>query len=332
MFGVGEVARLGAHEFADVRLEVDRDEIGVAADAVFLEVLHDGVAVGLREFVGKSDDVDEPACGFGFGHGRQVDFRDVGQGAIVEAGGAAAQVEDFVEAFHLRFAQRGAEFVDAVVEPHPRMGEPCGRVAALVSHGAGEVGQVVVVGDDHAALAGGDLLVGVEGEHAAVAEVAGGPAAEVPAQGLAAILDHGQLVRAGNPLVAVEVGRVPEHLHGQNGLRPRRDGRLQGLRIGVVGFGVDVHKDRPGPLEEQAVGRSDKGEWRGDDLVPLADAQGPDAQVQAAGAAVDADAEPPPRAAGAGGLEGLGARADAQAVALEHRDDGLDFIVGDIGL
>src|ERR1035437_8586323 len=39
VFGVGEVARLCVHEFADVRLEVDRHEVGVATDAVCLEVL-----------------------------------------------------------------------------------------------------------------------------------------------------------------------------------------------------------------------------------------------------------------------------------------------------
>ena len=54
------------------------------------------------------------------------------------------------------------------------MDEALLRLKAEIAQAAAVLGEAVVVGDDHAAFAGGDVLVGVEAEGADVAETAAG--------------------------------------------------------------------------------------------------------------------------------------------------------------
>ena len=101
--------------------------------------------------------------------------------------------------------------------------------------------------------------------------------------------DKGTYVRQGDVLVGVEMGRVPECFHGQQCLRARRDGRLDGLGAHVVGVRVDVGKDRCHVLEQETVRRGDKGEGRGHHLIAGPKPDGADTQVEPAGPTVHRD-------------------------------------------
>ena len=59
-------------------------------------------------------------------------------------------------------------------QPSSLVHEALLRLEAEVAQAAAAFGQLVVVGDDHAAFAGGDVLVRVEAEGADVAEAAAG--------------------------------------------------------------------------------------------------------------------------------------------------------------
>ena len=70
-----------------------------------------------------------------------------------------------------------------------------------------------------AALAGRDLLVGVEGENAVIAQRARQPPFVLCAQSLAGIFDHLQPVLLGSFEDGVHVRRLPKHIHRQDGFQ-----------------------------------------------------------------------------------------------------------------
>ena len=122
---------------------------------------------------------------------------------------------------------------------------------------------------DHPALAGGQLLVGVEAEHGRVPAGADRDAVGVDrAQRLAGVLDD----RQPEPLERRQVGRVAEDVDRQQrrgALGDRRRGRLG---IQVQGHRVDVGEHRPRALVEDHVGAGHERERAGDHLVAVADA------------------------------------------------------------
>ena len=66
-----------------------------------------------------------------------------------------------------RFApQRRMHLAHAIVEAKPLVREPCIALAALVAKRSARGREGVVIGDDHPALAGGDLLAGMKSEQA----------------------------------------------------------------------------------------------------------------------------------------------------------------------
>ena len=71
-----------------------------------------------------------------------------------------------------------------------------------------------------------------------------------------------------------------EHVDRQDGPGSRRRGRLDEIRVEPRRVLLDVHEPRHGALVQNAVGRGHEAERRGDDLVAVADPQGPDAQVE----------------------------------------------------
>ena len=81
--------------------------------------------------------------------------------------------------------------------------------------------QRVIVGDDHAALAGRDVLALLEAEAADRAERAEGLAGVAGTVGLGAILDHRDPVLIGKPEDRPHVGRVSEEMSDDDRLRLR---------------------------------------------------------------------------------------------------------------
>jgi len=84
----------------------------------------------------------------------------------------------------------------------------------------------------------------------------------------------------------------------------------------------DVDEHRPRPLEEDAVRRGDEAERRCDDLVTLAKAEAAHQNVERARSAVDGHGVTHADVGSDRLLEGGELRAERQAIALQHLDDG----------
>ena len=98
-FGDGEVAGFGVEALGDEGLEVDGGEIIAAVYAVIAEEIEKLVALGLVEFVGEAEDIDEPAhlaIGWFFGGDES---RFVGQQLVIPLGDPAAFGDHLVESF-----------------------------------------------------------------------------------------------------------------------------------------------------------------------------------------------------------------------------------------
>ena len=168
------------------------------------------------------------------------------------------------------------------------------------------LGPVGVVRDHHAAGAGGDDLVAVEAVDAHVAHGAGHAARQralgvAGAQRLGRVLDEHQVVFFCQRQKGGHVGHVAEDVHHHDGPHPRagalvvaaaaahltvlgekpfRQGRVHAQRV------VTADEHRLCPHIADGVHRRDKGERRGQHLVPAAHTRHQIGQMQAGGAAV----------------------------------------------
>ena len=143
-------------------------------------------------------------------------------------------------------------------------------------------------GDDRPALAGGHLLVGVEGKGGEVATSADGAALGVDgADRLAGVLEDAEATGGGQLLQLRHRRRVAEDVDRQDSPGALAGSGRGGLRVEVERDRVDVAEDRARALVEQAVGRGDEAEGAGQDLVAGAPAQRPHPEVQRRGAAGD---------------------------------------------
>jgi len=331
-FGDGEVAAFEAVVLHVEGLEVDGGEIVGAADVMGAEVIQNGVAVRGFEVACQADDEDEPAHdGVVVGCWEdEVGF--VEEVADVLVGDALAGVDDFGEALHLDDADGGVEVAEAVIVAEAGVGEPTAtRVAALVAEGAAHVGEFFVVGDDHAAFAGGDLFIGVEAEDADAAEGADLAAFVGTAEAFAGVFDEGDFVAGGDGGDFVHADGVAEGFDGEDGFGFGGDGGFDFVGIEVEGLGVDVDEDGSGADHLDDVGGGDEGEGGGDDLVAGADVQGEEAAVEAGGAGGDGDGFVDVEVVLEGVFE-LGAfGAQGEMAGFQNVDDGLDFGVGDVG-
>jgi len=168
-----------------------------------------------------------------------------------------------------------------VARPHPCF------PPSLVGHALAKTRYPAVVGDDHPALARGDLLFGIEREHRAVREgaVTGLDAPVFRPQGLAGVLDHHKPVAVGDLADDVEPRRLAKGVHRKDGLRAGSDGVLDEVRVDVGGVRLDVHEHRLRPLIQGAVAGRDEAERGRDDLLWLAGAETLEKQARAPRAA-----------------------------------------------
>jgi hypothetical protein len=169
---------------------------------------------------------------------RRQDHRQAGQAGVVLLGDGAARRGEALGLGELVQAQRGGDVGQVVLEARRHHlvvptrhlgGEAVEGVAvhAVQAHHPGPVRELFVARHQHAALAGGDGLVGVEAEHggggrqrADLAALVGG------GQCMRGVLDHRQAVTGGDGVHGVHVGRQPGVVHRDDGLGARRDGRL----------------------------------------------------------------------------------------------------------
>ena len=158
--------------------------------------------------------------------------------------------------------------------------------AAAVVEGVALVDQFLAHARDRAAFAGRNVLGFLEAEAPQVADRAALAALVFRQPRLAGILDHGQLVLAGNGVDRVHVARHAEDVHRHDGARPLRDAALDRGRVHGERGRVGVGKDRQGLAGEDGVVAGDEGVGRDDHLVAgvhVHDVQADDQRRGAAG-------------------------------------------------
>ena len=140
-----------------------------------------------------------------------------------------------------------------------------------------------VVGRDHAALAGGDVLRGVEREARRLGERPDLATAVRALDGVRRVLDHRQPELRDR----VEVGRLAGEVDGQDRLRPRPDESSDLLGIDVEVRVANVREDRRGAGVDDDVRRRGPRDRRRDHLVARPDAKRQQRQVHRGGARGD---------------------------------------------
>jgi len=155
------------------------------------------------------------------------------------------------------------------------------RAVPLVVHGEAAPIEILVVGDDHPAVATGDRLELVEAEDPDLADAAHAAATVAGPEGLGAVLDQGDAMAVGNGPQLGQPRRVAQHVDRHDRPRPRRDARLHVDRVEVERL-VDLGQDGQGPGIHDGGDRRDEGEARHDDLVAGADPEPGQRQPDAA--------------------------------------------------
>ncbi len=178
--------------------------------------------------------------------------------------------------------------------------------SSLIAQGAHEIGSFVVICDDQAAFARGDLFIGIESKYAVVPKGPGRLSFIFTAESLARIFDYGQVILFRNGIDLIIVRRLAEHIHRQQRLQRTNFARIefgqfsrhpfpgrfaaQGnvlngfpeqIWVNIARNRIDIHKDRDRPFKEDHIRRSHEGEWRGDHQIAGANPAGAHAKVQA---------------------------------------------------
>ena len=181
-----------------------------------------------------------------------------------------------------------------------------------VAEAAQPIGELLVIGQDHAALAGRHELVGVEAEAAELAEAAASPPAfaaivaadrySAPCASAASSMIASPCC-PGEPEDRVHVHRMPVDVDRHDGPRPAGDPGLDLRDVHAPGLRVGVDQDRRRPRVDDRQRARDDREGRQDDLVARADAEGRDGQLQGDRPVGDRDAVSAPAVLGPGRLE-----------------------------
>jgi hypothetical protein len=230
--------------------------------------------------------------------------------------------DDLGQPAHLGHAHGGADVAQPVVEPGLGEGEPAaGPHPSVAAEQLEALGQHVVVGHHHAALAGGDHLAGVEAVAADVAQAPARPPVVRGAQGAGGVLQHGQPVLTGELQARAQVRGQPEQVHRHDRPRSRRQVALEVDRLDVVGVGLHVDEHGHRTLLDHDVGRRREGEVGHEHLVAGADAERHQGQVHRRRAGAGGEGVPAPGHGGDHGLELLDLGALAELARRQHRAD-----------
>jgi len=130
----------------------------------------------------------------------------------------------------------------------------------------------------------------------------------------------------------LDVGGLAKDIDRDDGACAVADRGLNLAGVDVEGIFFDIGEDGFGALEDGAISGGDKTEGRSDDLVAGANAGGGEADMQAAGAAIDGDSIARASVGGDSRLEGTNLRADAEDRGAENGEDGFNLGLGDRGL
>src|SRR5438445_6311099 len=124
----------------------------------------------------------------------------------------------FFQTIDLAVEDRALKFAEAVVATDDVMLIPdtAGDSAAVVDGAAG-FGQLLVVGGNDSAFAGGEVFAGLEGERAYVADGPGEATFERSAVSVGGVFDDGQAVLFGDGYDRIHVGHLPGEVDGDDG-------------------------------------------------------------------------------------------------------------------
>ncbi len=129
------------------------------------------------------------------------------------------------------------------------------------------------VGQDGSALAGGDLLVGVEAEDGEIAEGANATLMKFSADGFAGVFDDHQIVSRGEVAQNEHVCRDAEGMDDEDCASSRSEDGFNSIGSEVEGDRINIGEDGRGADLKDGVGDSDEGEGWDDDFVAFADAE-----------------------------------------------------------
>ena len=132
------------------------------------------------------------------------------------------------------------------------------------THAAPELG---IVGDDHAAFTGGDVLALLQAEAADGAERADGAAIIGGAIGLRAVFDNGEAVSRGELQDRAHLGRIAEQVGDDDGAGLWAQDALDRFRRHVAGPWVDIRKNRDRGLVDDRCDGPHISDGRRHDLV-----------------------------------------------------------------
>ncbi len=145
------------------------------------------------------------------------------------------------------------------------------------------VEQRLVVGRQHAALAGDHGLRTMKAERRNAAEGAGAPAMARRADRLGGVLDQRQPAAVGDRLKALPLAGRTVEIDAEDRLGLRPDRRLDRVGIEAPGVGQDVDQHRLGADIDDRRDRGDPGDVRRDDFVAGADPQRGEREMQRRG-------------------------------------------------
>ena len=190
--------------------------------------------------------------------------------------------DDGVEFVQLRERDGRVEFAHAVVD-----GEGCGiaarvrpAVVAFIRKEFGGPRDGVVVRDEHAGVAGGDVLVIVQREATDIAQDAAEPSVVLGQVTLGTIFDQPEIVFAGEGRQRIHSAGRAGDMHGEDSRGLRTYAGFDRCRVQGVVRGIHIGKDRNGAAEQDGRTGAHVGQGGGDDFVAGLDAAGGQADMQ----------------------------------------------------
>ncbi len=167
------------------------------------------------------------------------------------------------------------------------------RAQHKVPEEIGPFHQLVVVGDQRAALPAADQLGGAQAEGGHVCQAACPAAVVGRAEGERGVLHDLQAVCPRDLHDRVHLDRVAELVGDDDGPGARGDAPAYVFGVDVARVGFAVREDRHGPEREQRGHRGQEGVRRRDHLVPRLETDPEERGVQGVGPGVHGDAVPP---------------------------------------
>src|SRR5690242_12657776 len=132
--------------------------------------------------------------------------------------------------------------------------QPCGvRPTALIAHALTKLRQSFIVGNDHAAFAGCNLFVGIEGKHSGSPEGTEGTCSNTRAESLAGVFEHMQSSLASRLHDRLHLTGPAEDVNRHDRPRARAESGTDAVGIQIQRRSIDVYKHRLGADVQDAV-------------------------------------------------------------------------------